>query len=362
MNKICPRLSQIPPTEDTATASDACKPELKPVTLLDNSKSKDKLNNDGASQKNFNAPCYSTKIDSRNNEQKVKETVLKQSGLVSTKTSFLSVENSPLVDSSELRQGNLNGYKNASGKAGNLIHQSASVSVQNSNEILNKTPPVVAPKGINFLSFGKAPSDASSSRKSASLPLSTDSGVKVSLDYSNLQNHGSLTSNSNMVLNGGRPPASPKGINSLSFGKASIDDSGGKEKISLPCSWDNGTDGSVQENQLVLDKPQISNANSSAERPTSSPVSSSQFSGNLASRIYKDTPLSAQKALLSTLAFAAKYDSGVKLKQSIGTTAVNTNVDKETMNTGNVGCSQNDSTKTSKILEFLSKMGCKTKQ
>ncbi|KAF3439620.1 hypothetical protein FNV43_RR17898 [Rhamnella rubrinervis] len=350
---------KIPPTEDAATASDACKTELKPVTLLDNSKSKDKLNNDGASQKNFNASCYSTKSDSRNNEQKVKETVLKQSGLVSTKgTSFLSVENSPLVDSSDLRQGN----KNASGKAGNLIHQSASVSVQNSNEILNKTPPV-APKGINFLSFGKAPSDASSSRKSASLPLSIDSGFEVSvLDNSNLQNHAGLTLNSNMVLNGGQPPVSPKGINCPAFGKASIDDSGGKEKVSLQCSWDNGTDGSVQEKQLALDKPQISNACSSAERLTSSPVSSAQFSGNLASRIYKDTPLSAQKALLSTLAFAAKYESGVKLKPSIGTAAVNTKVDKETVNTGKIGCSQNDSIKASKILEFLSNMGCKTKQ
>lgn len=336
---------------------------MKPVTLLDNSKSKDKLNNDGASQKNFNASCYSTKIDSHNNEQKVKETVLKQYGLGSTKgTSFLSVENSPLVDSSELRQGNLNKYKNASGKAGNLIHQSASVSVQNSNEISNKPPLVVAPKGINFLSFGKAPSDASSCRKSASLPLSVDSGVKVSLLDTNLQNHASLTLNSNMVLNGCQPPVSSKGINSLSFGKASIDDSGGKEKVSLPCSWGNATDGSVQEKQLALDKPQISNANSSAEILTSSPVSSAQFSGNLASRFYKDTPLSAQKALLSTLAFAAKYDSGVKLKQSISTTAVNTKADKETMNTGNVGCSQNDSIKASKILEFLSSMGCKTKQ
>lgn len=334
---------------------------MKPVSLSDNSESKDKLNNNAASQKNINASNCSTKIGSPSNKQNVKETVSKQSGLVSTKrTSFLHAKKSPSVDSSKLRQGNSNRYKNACGEARNLSHQSASVSIQNSNEILNKTPPVVAPKGINFLSFGKAPSDASSSWKSASLPSNANSGLKASLwGNSNLNNHASLTSYSNMMLNGGQPPVSPKGINNLALGKASIDDSGGNGNVSLPHGWDNGTDGSVQKKQLALDKLQISN---SAERLPSPSASLAQFSGNSAPMIYKDTPLSAQKALLSTLAFAAKHDSGAKLKQSISTTSVSTKIGNETKNTDNIGHSQNDSVKASKILEFLSSLGTKRKQ
>ncbi|XP_048334921.1 zinc finger CCCH domain-containing protein 65 isoform X3 [Ziziphus jujuba] len=353
---------KIPHKEDTANASNVMKPELKSTSLLDNSRSKEKLISNGASQKNYNALCHSKEIHSRvYNKQNTKDAVSKQSEAAPKGTSFLSVQNSLLVDSSKLRQGSLFGNNSAGAKAGNHIHQNASI--QNSSEILHKTPPAVPPKGINFLSFGKVPSGNSNSKKLASLPLCGD-GVKRSVsDNSNLHDHDCSTSNSCLMPNGSQHSVAPKGINFLSIGKASVNDSGCKEKSSLPYGRDNGTDSCVKDEQTALDKPQSSSTISLAERSPSCPVSSVQFSGNLASRIYKDTPLSAQKALLSTLAFAAKCESGVKPNQSVDAPAVNAETLNETRsNNGNSGSSQNDTGKATKILEFLSRFGCKTQQ
>lgn len=350
----------MPPKEYTANDSNVMKPELKPTSLLDNSKSKEKLMSNGASQKNYSALCHSKEIHSHAyNQQYIKESVSKQSEVAPKGISLLSVQNPLLVDSIELREGSSFGNNSAGAKAENLIHQSASV--QNSSEILHKTLPAVAPKGINFLSFGKVPSDNSNSKKLASLPLIRD-GVKISVpDNSNVHVHGCSTSNSSMIPYGSQSSVAPKGINFLSFGKASMNDSGGKEKSSLPYGRDNDTDICVK--QTALGKPQSSSKTSSAERSPSCTISSDQFSGVIESRIYKDTPLSAQKALLSTLAFAAKCESGVKSKQSIGAPAVFTETVNETRtNNGKIGGSQNDSGKAKKILEFLSRYGCKTQQ
>ncbi len=71
---------------------------------------------------------------------------------------------------------------------------------------------------------------------------------------------------------------------------------------------------------------------------------------------YKDETNSAQKAL-SLILFASKYESKMKMNQSVSAV----DVGKEC--TSNISrSSQNDMAKASKILDFLSSGGSKTKQ
>ncbi|XP_024017174.1 uncharacterized protein LOC21409920 isoform X1 [Morus notabilis] len=390
--------------DGSITVSKAMETEMKLASSMDNSMSKKQQKNDGAFHHTSSLLSYSKQMCSQKNPEKnVKETVSKQSEMVAKGTSFLSiVANAPLGDSNKLKQQILSpNNENRSEQSGSSVVQnsneilsktppvvapkginflafgvqrddlscrkSGSVSssgdsgaVQNSNEILNRTPPVVAPKGINFLAFGVQRDDLSS-RKLGSTSSSQDNGVKLSpLENSNTHNQNSSASYSNLMLKGIQPAAVPKGISFLSFGKGSTDDSCNKGKAVLASSLDNGTDICVKGKEKALDEPKLSITTSSDL--ASSIISQVQSSSSSASRIFKDTPHSAQMALLSTLAFAAKCESRTKLNQSNRDPSVATETDKDTRHKGVIGCSQDDLAKASKILEFLSSIGSKSKQ
>lgn len=236
-------------------------------------------------------------------------------------------------------------------------------------EIPKRTSPCVVPKGINFLSFGKTPLGDSVSKKVASLHSGRDSGTKLTLaDNLNLQKQASSSSNNDVSIKVGnqttqnlnemlkktQPAATPQGMNFLSLGKTSVDHSSSKRKVSFPSSCNIGIDGAVLVGQTAGDKSQNSSAISL--RLPSSPLASGQSSDGLASVNCEDAPNSAQKAL-SLILFAAKYESKMKMNRSVSAL----DVGKE--GTSNITrSSQNDLAKASKILDFLSSGGSKTKQ
>ncbi|KAM1178704.1 hypothetical protein ACFX13_018294 [Malus domestica] len=171
---------KMPSKEESETT--ACKPELKPPMVQSNSRSQ-QVNIGGASQQNVHALGFSTGIHSRNNtKQNVTENVLKKPELATKGISFPSVENSSLVHSSMSKQGGVTPDRNTGTKAGNQIDQSPFSSIQNSNEILKRTP-VTTPKGINFLSFAKASPDAA--RGKSQVSHQTSPGVSETVQNSN---------------------------------------------------------------------------------------------------------------------------------------------------------------------------------
>ncbi|BBH08258.1 CCCH-type zinc finger family protein, partial [Prunus dulcis] len=290
---------KMPSNEDSATA--ACKPELKPPMVLNNSRSQ-QVNTGGASQQNVHALAYSTGIHSRNNtKQNVTQTVLKQPEPANKGISFPSIQIHRLAAD-----------RNNGAKAGNQIDQSPLSSVQNSTEILKRTPPVTTPKGINFLSFGKAsPDDARGKNQ-----VSRQTGPCVSETVKNL--NGMLKANQS---------AAPHGTHFNPFGKSSVASSSSEKPVSLPSFWNNGSNIDSCESQTTADKPQ--NSSGISLRLPPSPLTSGQSSDRIASRFCKDTANSFQRGLFSTLAFAAKYTTQ-NMNQSIGSTGAQ--VDKETRN------------------------------
>lgn len=257
-------------------------------------------------------------------------TLLEQPAMATKGFSFLSTGKSSLVHSSMSKQGVLAPDRSTGAKAGNPMQQSPSSFVPNTKENIMTTPPVVTPKGINFLSFGKASPDGSSGK--------------------NQDHHHSNRSVSETVQNfNGVPkviqPAQPKAADFLSVGKAPVANSSSGNPFSLTSSSDNGNSRHFGEGKSAFDKPQNSSAISSRLQP--SPLTSGQSSDYTASR-FKDPR--NQRSLFSTLAFAEKYESK-KTNQSIGSTF--TQVDRETK--------QNDSGKAFNILDFLSTIGSTTK-
>ena len=214
----------------------------------------------------------------------------------------------------------------------------------------------------------------------ASLHSNRDSGTKLTmLDHLNLQKHDSLSPNNDVSIKIGnqasqsaskttqnlnemvkktQPLNKPQGMNFLSFGKASVDDSSIKMKASFPFSCSAGIDRAILQGQTAPDKSQNTSAISS--RLTASPLASGQSSDNSASVNYKDASKSTQKAL-SLMLSAAKYGSEMRLNRSVGALGVSAEVGKA--NTRNKSrSSQNDLAKASKILDFLSSGASKTKQ
>lgn len=147
-------------------------------------------------------------------------------------------------------------------------------------------PPSHAPKGISFLSIGKSPLSSSYNNQGISDKVQNSTGTQVRA-------------------------STPKGMTSLSFVKAS------------PADPTRGTivEQSFQDGKFASEKPQ---------KMSMIPVSAGH-SGT-------STPSSSQKALLSTLAFAARYESEMKKESRIRDTS-------EILG--------NESVKASKILDFL---------
>ncbi|KAA8523263.1 hypothetical protein F0562_009686 [Nyssa sinensis] len=374
---------EMPLKEGSPFASNVAKPELMSSSQLGNSNSRKEVKSHGTPLQTVDAKSCSIGISPRKNtEQNVAESILKPAaqipkginfnvavstpkpaGHVPKGINFLSFGKSTLAETSNCNQAGSSLKADDDVKVGRQMIHSTSNLVGNSNETTKRTAGV-APQGINFLSFGRAPLDDSSSKKSCGLPSHSDYGIGKSLLGDSIKDKlagastkrddgvkvGNQTSHSasDMVQNFNEipkrtPAVAPPGINSLSFGKAPSDDSSNNRQGSLPSNGDNGVASSVQEREIASDKPQILSAvpwrlpSSSlpsaqsldrlVDGPSKSTPNSAQkaFLSNTSSSAQKallsNTSSSAQKALLSTLAFAARCKSGIKMDRSTGVPA-----------------------------------------
>ncbi|KAJ9172278.1 hypothetical protein P3X46_015534 [Hevea brasiliensis] len=335
---------KLPLKEDLPSASNVSTPDLKPQSLPGTSNSKKQLDSDGTSHHNAKASPDTVGVSScKNTEHNVAKSVVNPPVLVPKGITFLSAGKSSVAESSHSVPGSSSLTRNEEFKVGNKTDRSASGSIQNSNEIPRGTPAAVPPKGINFLSFGKAPWEFSSVKK-----LTSNNGAKLSLsnnvDLTKQSSSPLHTSNSiqvgkesrqsvsntppwlNKMLQVSKFAAVPLKSNILSSGESSTD---GSRSNSLGSSSSNSAsyvDRSVQASAVAPEKPSAIPPGLSASAHGSGPSAD-----HLEHPWLKNTPKSAQKAFLSTLAFAAKVESEMKIKQSsIGTLAVSSRAIKET--------------------------------
>lgn len=295
---------------------------------------------------------------------------------------------------------------------------------QNSKESSRMTEALES-KGINFLSFGKAPLHDSSSKNPSGLSVTKDIGVRKTTSCdSSKEKQSAFSLQKDDGLNVGNqnqstrtPAVGPRGINFLSFGKARLDDSCNTKLVNMPSNGNNNVAGSSVEEgasaskgktNVIMSSVQDSESASKLQTPGAEPgrvLSSSSSvqareSGSklqmpgakpwkmLSSSLHsvlsldrtadehgKDTPSSSLKALFSStpnsaqkcnvssmpnstqkslqsmLAFAAKYDSSIK----VDTPTVSAESNK-------ASSSSQSTARGSTILDFLNVGGSKTKQ
>lgn len=257
---------ELPVKEGFPIASSVSKPELTPVPLTVNSIPKQQSNVNGSPHqyaKSYSIGTSSSKIP----EQNVAKTIPQPAEQVPKGISFLFHANSPQSNTCNPKQAGLSPKVDNGVKIGHQM-------IQNSNEITKRTP-----KGINFLSLGKAPINDPATRKSFNFPFIKDQGI----------------------------------------GKSPLSDSSKGEKAGS----------SVQERENAANKLQTPNMTSSLlynqsldQFPAGQSKSTPIFSQGLAQKpLLLNTPSTVQKALRSTLAFAAKFDSEVKMDRSNKTSA-----------------------------------------
>lgn len=319
-----------------------------------------------------------------------------------------------LAESSKFSQGSSSLKMNENSRLWTQANQSELGTIQNVNDGPKRRPGVV-PRGINFLSFGKSSLEDSTSKDS--LSLNRGNGYKQHPNESK-GDKGQLihqTTQSTLSTDQKRthPAQLPLGINLLSLGK--LGNSGSNAQASLPSSSDNVNNGSLQNSNYAADKQHNSsailcklpvssqtlgqssvwsahkntpntaqtlvstlavakmlnkgkyvhesqnlsdkqcNSNANPWKMPASPFSTGEISEKIT---HKNTTNSAQKALMSTLAFAAKFESGMKKNQSAVITGVNSELKNSRIGEG----SKNDSSKTSKLLDILSSIGSKMNQ
>ncbi|KAJ7979332.1 Zinc finger CCCH domain-containing protein [Quillaja saponaria] len=319
------------PKEDLNAVSNVCTPELKPSASPGSTNFNKHVNVSGSYTSQHNR--FSGSVGSQpseNTQHDVADIIVKQPKFVPKGVSFFNVDR---INSRKLNQGISTPRRSDGLHIGNQTDQSESGTAQSSREITLRTPPV-APKGINFLSFGKGTLGASSSKSPVS--VNRDNGIKPSpLDNFGLPEQASLTPSrddpvevgskrsqsvsqtmqyTNETLKKIQPVGSVEGMNLIVPVKAVIDESASHKYKSLPSGGGDIVHRPVQEVANAFDVSQTSTV-ISGRTPVSS-FGSGQSSERLGSGYYGNTSKSAQKALLSTFAFASKYETDIKMKHS----------------------------------------------
>ncbi|GLT47803.1 hypothetical protein SLA2020_214650 [Shorea laevis] len=365
---FCPRgdsclfSHKISAPKDSPSSSNAIGTELKPL-LPSNSKFEKQLSIGGTKIQRAESSSPSLVVSThKNKKQNVAEILPVPPSVTPKGVSCFSVAKSPVPESSILKQGSLLPKWNETGKVENQTNKCATDTVQTVNESPKITPSVV-PRGINFLSFGKAISRDSSGKNEAALPLggnehkeSPNEGGKAGTGNQTTQSASSKEREVNQMLKISQPALVPTGINFLSLGKALKDDQRNHREASLPSSSQCDKGESSQENQHASIKQ--SNLSALSWNWPASPLAPGQSPNS----VHKKTQNSVQKAVVSTLAFAEKFDSERKTKRSTSSAcSVGTQVNGETVGATVPGWLQNDSKDASKFLEFLSSFGSKRK-
>ena len=367
----------MPPKEGSPTAFNACKPVSEPPSLLMKSNSK-KLNMNGTSHMNADSLSHSVVILPPSNvEKKVADTVLKPPDQAPRGINFLSFGKSSMDNFSKLKQVDSVPKTDEGVKVGN---QKNLGEVQNMNEKAKRAPVTVPPWGINFLSFPKASLNDSSVKELVGSPSNREDGNERSLlgdsnkykqvgssstrdgriNISNQLNQSATETfhNLNDTSSRRQPVVAPPGINFLSSCKASLDDMSCKRQSKSLSHSESLLETPIQARQRASSGFQ--NSSAVPWGLPASPITS--VSDQLVHGHNKNTSSSAQKALFSTLAFAMKYESALKMDRFIvAAPSVSMDANKQIRNVSNSGDSQNRAMKASAILDSLFNSGGKTK-
>ncbi|KAM7519646.1 hypothetical protein LguiB_018608 [Lonicera macranthoides] len=273
--------------ESGPTASHVLKPELKSVSSPSNSIPKQQLNSNDTSHRNPNAKSSSVGISPCKSSKQNAAPAPK--GISFRSNGYLSRGNQAVDNVA---------------KTGNqTVHSASSDLVQKSDEV-PKTTPAVARQGINFLSFGKPPSNDLTKNPSI-FPFNRDQGMGKTL-----------------------PVVAPQGIKTPSSDKSQSDSFPTDKKQANPIP---------KEDSAVSISPSLGKLGGEG-RITSTSSSLSQ------KVLLSSTPSSAHKGFRSMMAFAAKMDRSVGVSMETGSS------------------SQIKSTKASTILDFLHGDRNKSKQ
>ncbi|RDX65951.1 Zinc finger CCCH domain-containing protein 65, partial [Mucuna pruriens] len=308
---------QVPTNKDIPTPSNVSRPELKSPHLSGNVNFSTPLNNHGSSSVQQSHFTNSAGIRSCISvEHKVTDTTQKlpipPKGI--TFVNLAKLSSSP----STPKQGTVT-TKESPVQIGTSEDQSAFDKTQNQVEIPKKLP-AVTPKGINFLSFGKG--SVYSRRSPICSNVNRENGIKLP-----------------QLLNFGLPEQTSLSLNKDDKNKASdranvsqtdifLNDileknkyvaeamkSKFPEKTSVDVSMrDHNHSKSVQEEKKASDNSLTSDVTSA----TLNPFVSNQSSEREISGYHKQASSSSQRALLSTLAFAAEHQFDIKMKCPTG--------------------------------------------
>ncbi|KAK7316791.1 hypothetical protein RJT34_00508 [Clitoria ternatea] len=309
---------QVPANQDVPTPSNVCRPELKSPLVSGNRNSSTPLNNHGSSSVQQNRFTSSAGIHPHTSaEHTVTNTVQKQPKVLPKGISFLNVTNlSP--SSSTPKQGMVRTTKESPPPIGTHADHSTSGTAQNMTEIPKKLP-AETPKGINFLSFGGG---TVCSFKS---PISSYVNREGSSKLPQLPNFG-LSRQPNSYLNKNDyskvSDATKQDVTMTDlFSNEILDKSRFVEGMNLKFPWKTPVDVSMRDHVNSESVQEGKRAPDNSESPNVilpmlpvCPFVSSQSTEHLLSGEHKDGSNSGQRALKSTLAFAAEHESNIKLK------------------------------------------------
>ncbi|XP_021747044.1 uncharacterized protein LOC110712890 isoform X2 [Chenopodium quinoa] len=276
--------------------------------------------------------------------------------------SFLSSGKSSLKDSGKLKEIDLS--QKSGSATGTSSRPNIATTAVNVVKDLIDTPASDTPQGKGFISFVRHSAGSSGDKKQANPSQHRDNsrfysfGKSENVNSSHKSDDPSATSDqlnkemSSKVLSVcGMPeanpvPMSPKQISVPSSG--GFPNCAGKSQATLP---NNGHLGSQ------MRESESAKGSEKAVQPKlwGSPASSGQSPIMIG---VKNTPGTAQRALLSTLSFAAKYGSGIKMTSASSAKEVTKN---ERASSGS-GCTQDEPSKASAILDFLYSGSNKKKQ
>ncbi|XP_031117109.1 uncharacterized protein LOC116020743 isoform X2 [Ipomoea triloba] len=323
----CLFLHKVPAKTESSATSIVSKAELKSPLLPSSLSQKMQVNAHGSSQH----------FPGKNTGHTVGETVQKLAVRAPKGVSFLTHEKLPVGETNDKELGS-SLKEGDSGKFNREEIHSKLDNTRKPNDVI-KGPTSRIPQGINFLSFGRAPLADPSSKTIIPNLLNRDYRIgKLQLGEFSKGKEDTASSPSsgdscrNEMTTGTPPKSMPRGLSLLSFDKVSSDVTSSTEqaiicnkeyKIGSPVVQ--GIQGSLsrlggsREIQFMFASSSFPSnqllGQSAVEHSEGLPNSSkTTFLANI--------PSSAQRSLLSTLAFAAKFESGIKLDQSIGGASV----------------------------------------
>ncbi|XP_024640331.1 uncharacterized protein [Medicago truncatula] len=309
---------QVQTSQDIPTPTNACKPELKSPLSSGNTNFSTPLNNHGTGsvqQTNSNSKgIYSH----TNVEHKVTDVSQTKPTSAPKGIRFINVANlSPTTPKQDTVQPN----------KGNLVHGGTCADKGQNTVEISKKIPAVMPKGVNFLSFGKGSVcsfklsiQSTAQEMILKLPQSVNFGLSEhSVSLLNKDDHGKAIDITAQNL-----PQTALFSHEISDKNQSM-----AERMKSRFLEKDSTDDSVRDHSHCKSAQEVNKAsdNSQASTVTSatllaSPFVSLQSSEGLVSGCPKQASNIGQRALISTLAFAAEHESNIKMKCPTGASPV----------------------------------------